>query len=80
MAKNEEKKRGVGNAAQDAIRSGLTNEEALEAVRQEFPNSKVSPASINWYRNKMRQDKTSGIKTNRELKKAKKASDPLDFE
>lgn len=78
MAK-EEKKRGVGNAAQDAIKSGLTNEEALVAVQAEFPNAKTSMASINWYRNKMRQTKKSGVKTNRELRKAAKASDPLDI-
>ena len=79
MAKTEDTKRGVGNAAQDAIRSGLTNEEALVAVQKEFPNAKTSMASINWYRNKMRQDKKSMVKTNRELKKAAKAKDPLDL-
>lgn len=71
----ETKRRTVGVAAQEAIRSGLSNEEALQAVLKEFPGAKTSAASINWYRNKMRADDKS-IPTARALKKAAKA-DPL---
>ena len=73
-------KRGVGTAAQEAIKSGMTNEEALEAVRKAFPEAKTTLASINWYRNKMRSDGVKGVKTARELKKIKAkaaAKDPL---
>jgi len=72
-AKTEEKapKRGVGTVAMEAIAAGKTNEEALEAVKAEFPEAKTSLASINWYRNKMRADDKS-IPTARDLKKATK--------
>jgi hypothetical protein len=71
-------KRGVGKAALEAIRAGMTNEEALEAVKAEFPEAKTSLPSINWYRNKLRSD-GEDIPTARELKKQAKASeeDPL---
>lgn len=73
----KEKKRGVGDAAIDAIRAGKTNEEALEAVKAEFPDAKTSLASINWYRNKLRSDGEK-VPTARELRKAAKEADPLD--
>ena len=72
----------MGDVAIQAIKSGQTNVDALATVRKEFPESKTSMASINWYRNKLRSDGVKGVKTNRELTKAaKKAApkkDPLD--
>lgn len=47
-------KRGVGTVAMEAIRDGKTNEEALAAVKAEFPDANTSMASINWYRNNLR--------------------------
>ena len=78
-AKTEDKapKRGVGTVAMEAIAAGKTNEEALEAVKAEFPDAKTSLASINWYRNKMRADDKS-IPTARDLKKAAKADEAGD--
>jgi hypothetical protein len=73
----KEKKRGVGDAAIDAIRAGKTNEEALDAVKAEFPDAKTSLASINWYRNKLRSDGEK-VPTARELRKKAKDADPLD--
>ena len=64
-----------------AIIGGADNEEALTAVKKEFPEAKTSLASINWYRNKARSDGNSKVKTARELKKAKAEAagkDPLD--
>lgn len=68
-AEDKATKRGVGTAAVEAIRAGKTNEEALEAVKAEFPDAKTSLASINWYRNKLRAEDKS-VPTARELKKA----------
>ena len=65
-------KRGVGTVAVEAIKAGKTNEEALEAVKAEFPDAKTSLASINWYRNKLRSD-GEDVPTARGLKKAAKA-------
>ncbi len=72
----KEPKRGVGTVAMEAIRAGKTNEEALEAVLDEFPEAKTSLASINWYRNKLRSDGEE-VPTSRDLKKKEATKDPL---
>ena len=51
-----EPKRGVGAVAMEAILNSATNEDALTAVRKEFPDANTTKASINWYRNKLRKD------------------------
>lgn len=51
-----EPKRGVGTVAMEAILNSATNEDALAAVRKEFPDANTTKASINWYRNKLRKD------------------------
>lgn len=66
------KKSGVGDAAIAAIKSGMNNEEALAAVRSEFPKAKTSLASINWYRGNLRRGGDKSVKTSRELKRAAK--------
>ena len=68
-AEPKQVKRGVGVIAEEAIRAGLTNEEALANVLAELPNQKTSIASINWYRNKLRADDKS-VPTSRQLKRA----------
>ena len=40
----------------EAILNSATNEDALTAVRKEFPDANTTKASINWYRNKLRKD------------------------
>lgn len=83
MSEDKQDKRTIGSVAVEAIREGKTNEEALEAVKAEFPDAKTSLASINWYRNKLRSDGEK-VPTARELKKqareAAKAEekDPLE--
>ncbi len=79
MAEKKEVKRGVGTAAVEAIKAGHTNQEVLEIVLKEFPDANTGISSINWYRNRLRSEGAKGVKTNRELTKAKKkADDPLD--
>ena len=76
-------KRGVGTVAMEAILNGATNEEALAAVRKEFPDANTTKASINWYRNKLRKDGTTStggawegkpVPNAREMAKAAKAA------
>jgi len=76
-------KRGVGTVAMEAILNGASNEEALVAVRKEFPDANTTKASINWYRNKLRKDEavcTGGawkgkpVPNAREMAKAAKAA------
>lgn len=81
--KSKEPKRGVGTVAMEAILNGATNEEALAAVRKEFPDANTTKASINWYRNKLRKDGTVStggawkgkpVPNAREMAKAAKAA------
>lgn len=66
------KKENIGDVAVAAIRSGKTNQEALEAVKEKFPEAKTTLSSINWYRNKLRAEGEK-VKSARELKKDQKA-------
>jgi hypothetical protein len=45
----------IGSVAEQAIRDGLTNQEARERVLAKFPHAKTSPESIAWYRVKLRK-------------------------
>jgi len=67
-----EAKRTVGAVVLEAMLDGATNEEALDIVKEAFPDAKTSPSSISWYRNKFRQDGHE-IPTARALKKAQRA-------
>lgn len=67
----KEPKQGVGFVATQAILAGKTNEEAFAEVQKAFPEAKTSMASINWYRNKLRQE-GKDVKTSRELRAANK--------
>lgn len=74
-------KRGVGTVACEAIKAGKTNEEALAAVKAEFPEATTSMASINWYRNHLRQEDPSipmaralKPKTDKQVEKEQKAA------
>ena len=46
----------IGQIAERAIRGGATNQEALEQVRERFPQAGTSPSSIAWYRSRLRKD------------------------
>ena len=73
-----EEKITIGDVAMAAIKDGATNEDALEKVKAKFPEANTSLASINWYRQKLRQTDKS-IPTARDLKKkAKEEASALD--
>ena len=44
----------IGNVACEAIREGLTNDEVLVRVYEQFPRARTSIASITWYRNSLK--------------------------
>ena len=68
------KKATIGSVAQQAIKDGLNNEEALAAVIKKFPDADTKVSSINWYRNRMRRE-NSRVPSARDLKaRAKKKS------
>lgn len=58
---------GIGDVAKDLIRAGKTNDEVLAGVKAAFPESNCSMASVNWYRNNLRQAGEK-VPTSRELK------------
>ena len=47
-------RRTIGSVANDAIREGLTNEQALERVLAEFPYARTTKATIGKYRRMLR--------------------------
>lgn len=67
--KTKEPKRGVGTVAREAIAAGKSNEEALAAVKAEFPESKTGLQTISWYRNDMRK-KDPSIPSGRDARKS----------
>lgn len=64
--------RGVGAVARDAIRRGMSNEEALAHVLAVLPDAKTTMQCINWYRCKMRRNGEK-VMMNLELRAARDA-------
>lgn len=58
---------GVGDVAKQLIRDGKSNQEVLDAIKEQFPDNKTTMASVNWYRNRLRQD-GENVPTARSLK------------
>ena len=46
----------VGNIAKNAILCGYDNEEVIDIVMDAYPVSKISSASVAWYRNSLRRE------------------------
>ncbi|MCQ8186437.1 hypothetical protein [Parvularcula maris] len=57
----------VKDVAEEAIREGLTNEETMARVREKCPGSSPTPASISWYRTRLRKN-GEPVKTDAEAK------------
>jgi len=64
----------IGQAADDAIKQGLTNREALDFVKLKFPQAATTLESIAWYRSQLRKSESANVPTDREAR-AKKQSD-----
>jgi hypothetical protein len=82
MSEEKAPKRGIGTVIVEQLRAGATNEEALAAVKVEFPESSTSNTTVSWYRNDLRK-KGEAIPTAAEARRAKApaeapAEDPLD--
>lgn len=58
----------VGAEAKRALIDGLSNGEALEAVRRKFPHARTSMASIAWYRSQLRKVANSKVPTDAEAR------------
>lgn len=58
-------KRSPESLATAAIKRGKTNQEALAAVRKHYPSTRLSLATINYYRNNIRRT-FAEVKSDRE--------------
>lgn len=80
-AEGEKKPRGrqkaegptISSVAIAAIKAGMDNDEALAEVLKQFPEANTKKASINWYRNKIREEDPT-VKTSRDITKARNAA------
>jgi cell division septation protein DedD len=52
------KQQGIGAFCESLLKQKKSTDEILAAVRSKFPDAKTSPASVAWYRNKMREEGT----------------------
>jgi hypothetical protein len=50
----------IGDVAREALEAGASDEEALAAVLEEFPEAKTKVASIKWYRSQLRREVKEG--------------------
>lgn len=51
-----------------ALKRGLSNAEALEAVRKHYPHTRLTLATVNYHRNQLRRT-NSKIKSDRQASK-----------
>lgn len=57
-AKKGSTKPGIGAYCETLLKAKKSTEEIMKAVQGKFPGAKTSPASIAWYRSKMREEGT----------------------
>ena len=65
-----ERWQGIGQIAEDAIREGCTNEEALQRVRTKVRGANTTLASISWYRSNLRRN-GENVPTDAEAQKSR---------
>ena len=58
----------IGETAEEAIKRGLTNREALDLVLLKFPHAATSLDSIAWYRSQLRKTGSENVPTDREAR------------
>lgn len=63
----------IASVALEGIKAGLDNDEVLAKVKKQFPESKTGKASINWYRNKAREEDPK-VPASRDITKARTAA------
>ena len=48
--------KGIGKRAMELLIEGKSTKEVIDTVKAEIPDSNPTPATIAWYKNKLRQD------------------------
>ena len=67
--------KGIGARAMELLIEGKTTQEVIDTVKAEIPDANPTPATIAWYKNKLRQEGklTKPVKAPKPEKKAKAA-------
>ena len=68
MPAKSKKPRTIAETITAALKRGKSNAEALASVKEEHPHATTSLATINWYRNRLRQEGVT-IPTDREARR-----------
>ena len=66
--------KGIGARAMELLLEGKTTQEVIDTVKAEIPDANPTPATIAWYKNKLRQEGKLA-KAERKPKAEKKAKD-----
>ena len=70
--------KGIGARAMELLIEGKSTQEVIDIVKSEIPDANPTPATIAWYKNKLRQEGKLA-KAERKPKAEKKAKDaPVD--
>lgn len=56
VAEKKPRGKGIGARACELILEGKTNEEVIAAIKAEIPDAHPTPATMAWYRNKLRKE------------------------
>lgn len=56
VAEKKPRGKGIGARAMELILEGKTNDEVIATIKAEIPDAHPTPATMAWYRNKLRKD------------------------
>ena len=70
MPAKSKKPRTIAETITAALKRGKTNAEVLARVKKDHPHADTSLATVNWYRNRLRQAGTK-LPTDREARRKK---------
>lgn len=69
MPAKKPKTKTVAQIAIAGLKRGKTNADVLASVRKAHPHSTISLATVNWYRNRLRDKKGTKIASDRETRR-----------
>lgn len=74
--------KGIGARAMELLLEGKSTQEVIDTVKAEIPDANPTPATIAWYKNKLRQDGklAKPVKKEKVAKAAKSAAEPAKTE
>ena len=72
--------KGIGARAMELLIEGKTTQEVIDTVKAEIPDANPTPATIAWYKNKLRQEGklAKPVKAEKKVKAAKAPAEVAD--